>query len=270
MIQKYFISVSLIFFLCGCESSLYKGMPTGSKSITESSTFRTIEVPVESTASATNSNRVRKDSTKTSKHVISNERIIVSSDNIYWAASDNNIDDIYHFYRLGVNIDAVKPSLIGNQGSPLHFAAKKDSVEAAEFLLELGADTHIRDSSGNTALHVAAKYNSFNVATALLNKGIRINEVNDRKETALLIAARRGHFEVIEVLVQYGPDLGIRNRDGKTAREIARRLFYRRIARLLREHEEEIEEQIADAMERIEQSEIDENKAKKIKSLAPL
>ncbi len=198
--------MSLVFFLCGCESSLYTGMPTGSRSVTAPNAFRTIEVPVavESTASATNSNRVGKDSTKTSKHVISNERIIVSSDNIYWAARDNNIDDIYHFYKLGVNIDAVKRSFIGNRGSPLHYAARKDSVEAAEFLLELGADVHIRDSSENTALHAAANYNSTNVAAVLLNKGIGINEINNQKETALLLAARRGHFEVIKVLIQYG------------------------------------------------------------------
>ncbi len=51
---------------------------------------------------------------------------------------------------------------------------------------------------------------------------------------------------------------------------MASRLFYRRIERLLREHEEGIEEQVLEAKERIEQIEIAEDKAKKMRSLAPL
>lgn len=48
----------------------------------------------------------------------------------------------------------------GNSSTPLHLAAKKDSVEAVKLLCVHRADVEAQQTNGWTPLHVAARYGS--------------------------------------------------------------------------------------------------------------
>ena len=51
---------------------------------------------------------------------------------------------------------------------PLHCACWKGQLDAVEFLLSHGADTHACDASLKTCLHWAVQYDQFNVLHTLL------------------------------------------------------------------------------------------------------
>src|SRR5690606_29157590 len=49
----------------------------------------------------------------------------------------------------------------------LHYAVITNHEEIVKFILELGADTNMRDSYGNTPLYYAVKNNNYNIVNLL-------------------------------------------------------------------------------------------------------
>lgn len=72
----------------------------------------------------------------------------------------------------------------------LHFAAIGAQAEAADFLLELGADPNARDPSGLTPLHLGAGWGSTKVLGVLMLKGADKRAKDDHGRTPLDLARR--------------------------------------------------------------------------------
>jgi len=106
------------------------------------------------------------------------------------------------------------------QGTPLHFAARNDRIEAVEFLLRAGADLEARDKEGLTALqHSVESYGTSDVTELLVNAGANLNSRSSEGETPLMRAARRGFIAHLQVMLSR-PDeevLHAQDRWGKTA-----------------------------------------------------
>lgn len=239
MIQKYFALFICVVSFCGCGASLYNDAPRVNHELTAVSGYKTMGLPVSIMSTKfTNTDLVEEDSTKTSKHVNRNERFVPSTSDIYSAARDNNVDDIHYFYQLGIDIDAKRLTLFGPE-TPLQAAAKKNNVEAAELLLELGANVHMRDWRGRTALHWAAQYNSAEVAEILIREGADMNLFSNSKRTPtpLMTAVARNNLEITKVLLESGADLELTNDNGKKAYQLAHWRLARKTRRLIKDHE---------------------------------
>ena len=72
--------------------------------------------------------------------------------------------------------------------SPLHVAAAVDYTEMLEFLLQNGADIHIKTSGeGQTAMHYAAKNDAINSLEMLLAYGANIDARDSKNRTPLQV-----------------------------------------------------------------------------------
>ena len=91
-----------------------------------------------------------------------------------------------------------------HQATPLHWAAESDQAEAAELLLNHGADKTARTDGGWTPLHSAAAKGSTNVIALLLKRRVTVNAISQsgtpldlaksykQPEAAAMLQTRRG------------------------------------------------------------------------------
>jgi len=101
---------------------------------------------------------------------------------IWTAAARGNIEAIKQHLEAGTDLNAKEPS---GGSTPLRIAATFDQAEAAELLIDKGANVNARGNDGGTALHAAAFLCRGEIVKLLLAKGVDIGAENVRGETAL-------------------------------------------------------------------------------------
>ncbi|KWU56535.1 MULTISPECIES: ankyrin repeat domain-containing protein [Bacillus] len=107
--------------------------------------------------------------------------------------------------------------------TPLHLAAYFGQKEIASFLLEQGAEIHIRakNENENTPLQAAIANKQSELVAFLIEKGSDVNAVQSGGWTGLHEAALLGNEEIIILLLENGANKMIKKNDGKTAYDIA-------------------------------------------------
>ncbi|MGL9778991.1 MAG: ankyrin repeat domain-containing protein [Wolbachia sp.] len=85
--------------------------------------------------------------------------------------------------------------------TPLMWTAETSYVNAAQVLLEYGADVGAKNNNGMTALHWAAKNNHIEVLKLLIDKGANVNVQDNYGKTPLDCAREEGHGEIAGYLV---------------------------------------------------------------------
>lgn len=90
----------------------------------------------------------------------------------------------------------------GHKGrSALMYAS---NVAIAQFLLEHGASSKMKDESGDSAIHVASQFGHIEVVKFLVEtKKIPADVQGNQGQTALIQAAVRGHTSVVALLMQF-------------------------------------------------------------------
>jgi ankyrin repeat protein len=103
----------------------------------------------------------------------------------------------------------------GGRGATGNFAAANGAGGAGN-----GADAVSRAGGNNkgglTPLMYAARQGSIQAATALLDSGANINAVSADRSTALLLATINAHFNLAKLLVERGADVNMASIDGAT------------------------------------------------------
>ncbi len=161
---------------------------------------------------------------------------------------------------LNNGADPNKPSSYEEGEAPLFFAVRNGSVEAAQalldggaeidiqternwtplislaanktvrrdlrskmvtFVLDKGADPNLGDNIGNTALHYAAREGQTEVIPILLENGATVDLQNNVGNTALHQAAKWGQIEAISILLENGASLDLKNNKDQTALDVA-------------------------------------------------
>ena len=134
------------------------------------------------------------------------------------------------------------PRARNSRGStPLHFAALSDARETAEFLLDRRAEVNAKDEDDFTPLHRAASVDALQVAQLLLARGADGNSQGAHGKTPLHRAAWHGAVEVARLLVEREVDIHAREPDGDTPLHNAASVEAREVAELLLDRGAEID-----------------------------
>ncbi len=115
-------------------------------------------------------------------------------------------------------------SMPDEQGyTPLHYTAYFGHVDAARYLLSIGADlTAVTlDPLRSHPLHAAASSGNVELAGLLLDAGADPNAEQTGQWTPLHSAAAGGHEAIVRMLMERGSDRGRRSGSGFTALDLA-------------------------------------------------
>ncbi|XP_028131929.1 uncharacterized protein LOC114327487 [Diabrotica virgifera virgifera] len=115
------------------------------------------------------------------------------------AVQDGNLNKVEGLVSQNANVNTTDIY----SWTPLHWAAFKDRLEIARFLIEKGADINAADKGpyGKRPIHVAAENNNKDIIEFFLGKKAGINDTDKQGYTPLHYAAWRGRLEVTQLLV---------------------------------------------------------------------
>lgn len=141
----------------------------------------------------------------------------------YAACARNDCD------RLNAII-AETPELFVSEAShpydttPLHWAARANSIDCARILLEHeDADVNARTKSHRTPIQLAAEQDAADAIRLLATFGAEIDTQDRKGRTPLHRATYEGKVSAADALLEVGADPAVTNAKGKTAFEIARK-----------------------------------------------
>jgi ankyrin repeat protein len=98
----------------------------------------------------------------------------------------------------GADVAAVSTNDMANQ--PLHAAAAGRHLELVELLLAHGADPNAQQHGGWTPLQAAAQHGDAAMTRVLLAHGADVEALSDDGRNAIDLATAAGHDEVVELL----------------------------------------------------------------------
>jgi ankyrin repeat protein/L-ascorbate metabolism protein UlaG (beta-lactamase superfamily) len=127
--------------------------------------------------------------------------------------------------------------------TPLHCAVQSGNVDIVKLLVERGAKINVQDEDGMTPLHSAIREGNQDIAMYILDKGAEIDMRDVRfSRTELHTAAITGQKMLVQALIERGADIHARDDENKTPREYALYHKFYKIAELLDEGKEVVNE----------------------------
>jgi len=142
------------------------------------------------------------------------EEIEVPNLDLHTAIYMRDLNIIRQHIKAGSDVNIKEET---RQSTPLITAAALDEPEAAQLLIDAGADLNYQNIDGSTALITAAVFGKTETAKVLVKAGANLNIQNNEGSTALLIASFLCNKEIVNMLIQNGADKTITNKRGKTA-----------------------------------------------------
>ena len=155
------------------------------------------------------------------KHEIA--RILIADGAYYDAYSACALNDTDRLQELIDENSNVADATDDYGMTPLHWAARADSMECAEILLERGALVNPLNKARRTPLQLASEANRADMIRLLSLHNADLNTQDKKGRTPLHRATYEGCVEAAETLLESGADSTVLNKNGKTAFEIARK-----------------------------------------------
>jgi ankyrin repeat protein len=136
---------------------------------------------------------------------------------LHTAVLTDNLEVIHQHIKAGSDLNVLESK---HGSTPLITAAALGRPEAAEILINGGADLNYKNNDGSTALHTAVAFGKTEVAEILIDAGTDLNLKNNDGSTALHTAAFFCNVEIVKALLEKGVDKNIKNKNLATAFEI--------------------------------------------------
>jgi len=129
------------------------------------------------------------------------------------AAMDRDTAKVRSLVKLHADVNA--PQADGT--TALQWAARWDSLEMADLLIQAGANVKAANRFSATPLFLACTNGSAAMVGKLLAAGDDANAViSDKRDTVLMIASKTGKVDALKVLLDHGADVNKPNADGLT------------------------------------------------------
>jgi len=146
-----------------------------------------------------------------------------------------DIDTIRFFLERGADVDS--DAVDDNHSTLLHRASYHGNVEAAQLLLERGANINARNQVGQTPLHQVLNGSESQLTIQLLLKhGADVDALDIAKSTPLHLASQYGSAKATQLLLEHGASVHLQNNEGQTPSEVASENGHWAITQLLSEH----------------------------------
>ena len=94
-------------------------------------------------------------------------------------------------------------------------------VSFVEHLIQKGADVNFADADGVTSLHYAISSGSDDVARLLIEKGANVNAIDNKGATPLILAVQKKNLFIAKLLLERGADVNWRDLHKKDAMSYA-------------------------------------------------
>ncbi|HUD01137.1 MAG TPA: ankyrin repeat domain-containing protein, partial [Rhabdochlamydiaceae bacterium] len=145
--------------------------------------------------------------------------------------SDGEATALHHACNRGNNFEMVKfllergANITVNGNPPLHYAVHGGCVQAAELLLNAGANKNAKDNRGATPLNYACGFGECRIEMIrfLLRRRANVNLPNKYGNSPLSLACRAGSSKIAQLLIEHGADIHFRDEDGVTPLEYMQR-----------------------------------------------
>jgi len=136
---------------------------------------------------------------------------------LHTAVLTDNLDVIRQHIQAGSDLNVLEST---RQSTPLITAAALGKPEAAQILIDAGAELNYKNEDGSTALHTAIAFSRSEIAEMLIDAGTDLNIKNNDGSTALHTAAFFCNAAIVETLLEKGADKTLKNNNLATALEI--------------------------------------------------
>ena len=115
-------------------------------------------------------------------------------------------------------------SVKNSSGYPiLIWAIQEWEIEIVEVLVANKADLEARDKKGNTAImHVR----NMEIIKILVEGGADVNALNNDGRNALMDASDHANLDIVKYLIEKGADINVKDNEGRTALDLARENGY--------------------------------------------
>lgn len=117
---------------------------------------------------------------------------------------------------------AIVNARLADNRTPLMWAAFFGQTAIVEMLLAAGADSNLKDGSGNTGLMIAIIEGHSELAEKLIDADANLDLQNNNGDSALIIAARLGYADLVKELLSASANIQLRNHNGKSALDSAK------------------------------------------------
>lgn len=143
-------------------------------------------------------------------------RNLMKQNMIIWAGI---LAAFFTFYMSGCT-PAKTEKVAGAPDKDLHTAVLTDDLEAIKQHIAAGSDLNVKDPfGGSSPLISAALFGKEEAADLLMNAGANLNATNNDGSTAIHVAAFFCRPQILKKLLDKGADKSIRNSFGSTAYE---------------------------------------------------
>lgn len=116
--------------------------------------------------------------------------------------SKTSISAVKVLYEAGLSLDA--PCQRETRARPLHVAVVNSAPKVVSYLLQMGADSNIKDHSQATPMHYAASENKVEMIALLMKHRVKLDIKDSNGNTPLTIAMKQGKVETIAAFVENG------------------------------------------------------------------
>ncbi|WP_296706716.1 ankyrin repeat domain-containing protein [Treponema sp. UBA7570] len=104
---------------------------------------------------------------------------------------------------------------LGN--TPLHYAVKWNSLQAAQSVISLGFDVNSQNLSGKTALSDCCRSDKRQMAVLLIQNGANVNSTDVTGRSVLVDAIQSGNEEMVNLLLEKGANPLIQEMNGRNS-----------------------------------------------------